>query len=197
MLHRCYVVGPVAFLCASCASSPTPSTPSPHLPVYEGRATELFDDGIGAQALGAGIEPTLSPEERELLRERTNLGDGVVRARVVSLTSAQDESGPRWFFGLHTVERLTGERPVPDNFTLLIDGKAPGARLVRALDGQIIGANVVAFLREFVSTQGKKGELHFHLAGDSKDETDAVRVAALVGDLRQTPTVRTSPKARY
>jgi hypothetical protein len=197
MLHRCCLTGLVALLCASCGSSPPPSAPSSRLPVYEGRATELFDDGIGAQALGAGIEPTLSPQERDLLRERTNLGDGVVRARVVSLTSAQDDSGPRWFVGLHTVERLTGERQVPDNFTLLIDGKAPGARLVRALDGQIIGAKVVAFLREFVSTQGKKGELHFHLAGDSKDETDAVRVAALVGDLRQAPTAHTSPKARY
>ncbi|MGO9837186.1 MAG: hypothetical protein ACLP1X_23565 [Polyangiaceae bacterium] len=185
MLHRCCITGLAALLCASCGSRPPPSALSPHLPIYEGRATELFDDGIGAQALGAGIEPTLSPQERDLLRERTNLGDGVVRARVVSLTSAQDDSGPRWFVGLHTVERLTGERQIPDNFTLLIDGKAPGARLVRALDGQIIGARVVAFLREFVSTQGMKGELHFHLAGDSKDETDAVRVAALVGDLRQ------------
>jgi hypothetical protein len=181
----------LTLLCAACGgTSVRSSVPSAHLPAYEGHAAELFDDGIGAQALGSGVEPTLSPREQELLRERTNLGDGVVRARVVSLTSAQDESGPRWFIGLHTVERLTGEREVPDNFTVLIDGKAPGARLVRALDGQIIGAPLVAFLREFASTQGREGELHFHLAGDGKNEVDAVRVAALVGDAGMRAQVR-------
>jgi len=170
----------VALLCAACGgASARPAGSSSHFPIYEGNAVELFDDGIGAQAIGSGVEPTLSPRERELLRERTNLGDSVVRARVVSLTSAQRESGPRWFLGLHTVERLTGARDVPDNFTVLIDGKAPGARLLRALEGQIIGAPLVAFLREFASAGGEEGELHFHLAGDGKEEVDAVRVAAL------------------
>ena len=170
----------MALLCGACgAASARPAASSSHLPVYEGAAMELFDDGIGAQAIGSGVEPTLSVRERELLRERTNLGDSVVRARVVSLTSAQGESGPRWFLGLHTVERLSGARNVPDNFTVLIDSKAPGSRLVRALEGQIIGAPLVAFLREFASAGAKEGELHFHLASDGKEEVDAVRVAAL------------------
>jgi hypothetical protein len=176
-----------AILCvASCsATSPRPSVPSTHLPAYEGHATELFDDGISALAVGMGVEPTVSPRERALVRERTHLGDSVVRARVVSLTSARDEAGPRWFVGLHTVERLTEGRPVPDNFMVCIDGNAPGARLLRALDGQIIGTPLVAFLREFAPTEGKEGELHFHLAGDGKDQVDAVRVEALVGDIGQ------------
>jgi hypothetical protein len=97
--------------------------PRAHVAPYEGHAIELFDDGIGAQAVGPGVEPTVSPGERDLVRERTHLGDCVVRTRVVSLTSAQDESGPSWFIGLHTVERLTGKRQVPDNFTLRIGGK--------------------------------------------------------------------------
>ena len=178
------VASSVALLCAACgATTVRPLVPSAHLPIYEGHSAELFDDGIGAQALGSRIEPILSPPERELLRERTNLCDSVVRARGGSLTSAQGESGPRWFIGLHTVERLTGERHAPDNFMVLIDGNAPGARLLRALDGQIIGAPLVAFLREFASTDGKEGQRHFHLAGDGKDEVDAVRVAALVGDV--------------
>lgn len=174
-----------AFLCVSCSTTgPRPSVPSSHLQAYEGHARELFDDGIGAQAVGLGVEPIVSPRERDLARERAHLGDSVLRTRVVSLTSAQDESGPRWFIGLRTVERLTGERNVPDNFALCIDSKAPGARLLRALDGQIIGTPLVAFLREFAATEeGKEGELHFHLSSDGKDEVDAVRVAALAGDI--------------
>jgi hypothetical protein len=155
---------------------------SARLPAYEGHATELFDDGIGAQAFGTGVELIVSPLERQLVRERTHLGDGVVRVRVVSVTAAQEESGPRWFIGLHAVERLAGERPLPDNFTVLVTGDAPGARLLRDLDGQIIGRHLVAFLREFASTEGKEGELHFHLASDAQDEVDAVRVSSLDAD---------------
>jgi len=168
-------------LCVSCAATgPHPSAPS-HLPLYAGHARELFDDGVGAQALGWGVEPAVSPRERDLVRERTHLGDCVVRARVVSLTSAQSEAGPSWFIGLHTVEALAGERHLPDNFTVRIDARAPGSGVLRTLEGQIVGAPVVAFLREFPSAEGKSGELHFHLASDAKDEVDAVRVAALVG----------------
>jgi hypothetical protein len=144
--------------------------------------TELFDDGIGAQAFSTGVELTVSARERQLVRERTHMGDGVVRVRVVSITSAQDASGPRWFLGLHSVERLAGGRPLPDNFTVLVNGSAPGARLLRDLEGQIVGAPLVAFLREFASPEGKDGELHFHLASDAKDEVDAVRVASLDAD---------------
>jgi len=172
--------------CAACGGTIARRPVSPaYLPAYEGYATELFDDGIGAQGIGSGIEPAVSPRERDLVRDRTQRGDCVVRVRVVSVASAQDASGPRWFIGLHTVERLTGERSLPDNFTVRMDGKAPGARLLRALDGQIVGAPLVAFLREFASTESKEGELHFHLAGDGKDEVDAVRVAALTGEVGQ------------
>jgi hypothetical protein len=155
------------------------SAPARPLASYEGRATELFDDGIGAQGIGIGADATVSLQERELVRDRTHMGDAVLRVRVVSLTSTQDEGVPRWLMGVQAVERLAGDRPAPDNFTLVIDGRAPGAKLLRALDGQIIGAPLVAFVREFAAKSGDGEELHFHLAGDGKDEVDAVRVAAL------------------
>jgi hypothetical protein len=175
-----------ALVCASCAAgNPLPSAPSPALPVYEGRATELFDDGIAAQAIGPGVHAGASAGERELLRERTR-GDCVLRARVVTLALAEDESGPRWVLGLHPVETLTGKLRMHDDFVLRIDGRSPGAGLLRALDGQIVGAPVVAFLREFAPAEGSgRAELHFHLAGDAKDEVDAVRVAALAGEMGQ------------
>jgi len=175
---------PAALLCASCAAaSPRPSALSQHLPAYEGRATELFDDGISGEAAGRGVAPTASPRERDLLRQRTHMGDCVVRARVISITSTQDESGPSWLIGLHTVEKLAGARRLQDDFTVRIDGKASGAGIVRALDGQMIGAPLVAFLREFASTGESEAQLHFHLAGDGKDQVDAVRIAEIVGDI--------------
>jgi hypothetical protein len=182
--HVHLAVALAAALSSACgAVSQRPAAPSPQLPAYAGHATELFDDGIGAQVIGPGVEPSSSPRERNLLRERTHQGDRVVRARVVAFTSTQDESGPRWLLSMHTVETLTGDGHGQDDFTVRIDGKAQGAGIVRALGGGLIGAPLVAFLRDFAAAEGSgERELHFHLSGDGKAEVDAIRIAALDGE---------------
>ena len=173
-----------ALLSGACAGpAPRPLLPSSGLPVYQGREVELFDDGLGAQLVGMNLEPGASPKEHALLRDRTREGDCVVRARVVTVASGEDESGPRWFISFHTTERLAGERDLPDDFTLRMDARSPGAGAIRTLERQLVGAQLVAFLREFAPAEGggngSAGELHFHLGGDAKEEIDSVHVAAV------------------
>jgi hypothetical protein len=150
---------------------------------YTADAFALFDDGIEPQAVGASLEPA-GPENGRLLRERTRLGDCVARVRVVTITSKLAQSKRSWQIGLHTIERLAGTCGASD-FTLAIDAMSPGAGLLQAFDGRLVGTTLVAFLREFARTGGSgEGDLHFHLAGDDRDELHAVRVAALLGEVR-------------
>jgi hypothetical protein len=147
-------------------------------PAYAGYLTTLFDDGIDAQAVGASLEPTSSPQEDDLLRVRTQVGDCVARVRVVSVTSMRNDLGPSWQLGLHVLERLAGCGHV-DDFTLEVKAGGPAAGVMRVFDGRLIGVPFLAFVRNFSSPNASETEQHFHLSAQGKVEMDAARVAAL------------------
>jgi hypothetical protein len=166
---------------ASCGGEAPPPRSAAERPglAYAGRLTTLFDDGIDAQAIGYTLEPTTSPEEDDLLRERTQLGDCVARVRVVSVTSTRDDRGKSWQLGLHTLERLAGCASDGGDFTLEVKDQGPAAGVMRTFDGRLMGASFLAFVRAFARPGGTDVENHFHLAAQGQEEVDAARVAAL------------------
>jgi hypothetical protein len=164
------------------------------LPPYAGHATELFDDVIEPAAVGyQGTILGGSPRDDAMLRERTQTGDAVVRARVVTVTSGPASDGDAWRIGLRTLETIAGKRPPDGEFTFVVEGKAPAAGIVRTLEARLIGATFVVFVRTFVhvdageadrASERRSAELHFHFAKDDKDELGAVREASLLGEVR-------------
>ena len=137
-----------------------------------------------------------SPKDDALLRERTQTGDAVVRARVVTVTSGPESQGNGWRIGLRTLETVAGKRPPEGEFTFIVEGKAPAAGVVRMLEARLVGATFVVFVRTFgqaeaggdVSAGGRVAELHFHFAKDDKDELGAVREASLLGEVKWRPS---------
>jgi hypothetical protein len=195
-------------LCICCGgaadASLAPAVPALPLPSYTGRETELFDDvidpsAVGAAAAAAGAGVGATAKDDPLLRERTQTGDAVVRARVVTVTSGPESHGDGWRIGFHTLETVAGKRPPDDEFTFVVDRRAPAAGLVRMLEARLIGATFVVFVRQFVPSdhgtpsdgsiayappEPAPAELHFHFAKDDKDELGAVREASLLGEVR-------------
>jgi hypothetical protein len=171
---------------ASCASATlVPIEPKHPLPSYRGPAVTLFDDGIDVQPSSAGFEPGASPADSELLRQRTQLGDCVARVRVVTITSTQSEGGSSWQMGLHTLETLAGDSPVGADWTLRVADRGEAAGTLRVLGGRLIERPFIVFLRRFAGAQpGSEGELHFHLAAEDQDQLGAVRVAALLAQVK-------------
>jgi hypothetical protein len=155
----------------------------PPLPPYTARDAQLFDDGVEAKALGFEISDSTAKDDR-LLADRVEASDGVVRARVVTVTSKAEDSGVGLLLSLHAVETLTGRRAPAGDFTLLAPSKAPATGMLTASEGRLVGMTFVVFVRGFAS-EGEEpdGSLHFHLAPDGKDEQDKVRAASL-GPLR-------------
>jgi hypothetical protein len=155
------------------------------LPPYSGHAIDLFDDGIEPAAVGfqLGSAHRTSPRSDNLLRERTQVGDAVVRVQLTSVFSTEDDHGRSWHLGLHTLDRLGGSGPLDPDFAIRVGPTDASAGLVRTFETHLIGQTFVAFVREF-GHPGGDPELHFHLAPDSKDELDAVKAAVLKDQVR-------------
>jgi hypothetical protein len=164
--------------------SRAPETP---LEPYGGRMAELFDDAIEPAAVGFAFGVGTDADPGSVLRERTQASNAVVQARIVTVTSGRGNDGRGWLVSLKTVEALAGEHP-PETFSWLIHAADPAAGIVRASEGRLVGATVIAFLRDFAGTSGsderKGARIHFHAATDSKPQRDAVRAAAALGEFR-------------
>lgn len=174
-----------AVACLGCGGAATGAqSPGRPLPPYGGHDAVLFDDGIEPTAIGYPMSDGASPLRDNLLRERTEVGDAVVRARVTTVTSKQEDRGRSWQLGFHALEHLAGSGPLDADFTLQVDATDPAAGIVKAYENRLIGATFVVFVREFARPGADEGDWHYHIAADQKDELDAVRAAVLLQQVR-------------
>jgi hypothetical protein len=157
--------------------------PSRVLPEYAGRDVELFDDGIEPGAVGYAVGDSTSTGDR-LLPERTGASDGVLRARVVTVTSKQEEHGRSLLMGLHPVETLAGRNGPMADFTLVISPRAPSAGILHAMEDRLVGLGFVVFVRDFARAGEAEGQLHFHIGRDDEAEANRVREANALNTFR-------------
>jgi hypothetical protein len=138
----------------------------------------LFDDAIEPRAVGYELDRALPPLNDKLLRERAQVGDAVVRARVTTVTSKDEDKGRSWQIGLHSLEKLGGPGPLPTDFTVHMDQRSPSAGIMRAFEGRLISMTFIAFVREFARPEApEESDLHFHLTPDGKADIAAVHAA--------------------
>jgi hypothetical protein len=184
LAERLALVVPLGLPLCGCGGGGGAAHPVRPLPPYSGHAVDLFDDAIEPLTVGFHLDAhRAAPRSDNLLRERTQVGDAVVRARVTSVSSREEDGGRSWQIGMHVVDRLGGAGPLDPDFALRVGPTDASAGIVRSFESQLIGQMVVAFVREFIRP-GRDPELHFHLAPDSKDELDAVNAAVLLDRVR-------------
>jgi hypothetical protein len=168
------------------ASAARPVGPPP--PAYGERDAVLFDDGVEANALGIEISDTTDKDAR-LINDRVGAADGVVRARVITVTSKAEDTGTGLLLSFRALETLAGHRAPKGDFTLYEASTGSGAGLLKSASSRLVGLTFIAFVRAFASREasarepGENGEgeavLHFHLAKDTQDEQDRVRAASV------------------
>jgi len=156
--------------------------PGRPLPAYAGHAAELFDDIIEPGAVGLTLDGRPDPRADRALRERTQVGDAVLRVRATTVTAKQEDSGVRYAVGLHTLESVAGPFPPGETFEVTVGPLNPSTGILKTMEGQVVGKTFVVFVRAFVRPDGDQ-ELHFHFAPDTKDELAAVRDAAALSRL--------------
>lgn len=172
----------VLLACVSCGGEGA-NSPSRPLPTYEGHQTELFDDAIDPRAVGLNLDEARTPQTDAAVRERTQVGDAVVRARVSTVTQKRNGDDVEYQLGLQTLEKLAGEHAPPDIFVVRFDKASPSAGIVRSLDARLGGKTFVVFVKEF---KGPDGEPRFyaHFAADTKDVVAAVKDAVALSEFK-------------
>lgn len=178
------IVLATAGLLAGCGSGKDPNAPTRPLPTYAGRSAELFDDAIEPAAVGLDFDRSYLPKSDANLRERTQLGDAVLRVRVSTVTAKNDGPTATYQVGLQTVEKLVGEHPPDATFTVQIDKTSESHGIMKNFESRLVGYAFVAFVREFVRPDGDR-EIHFHLAPDTKEVRAAVVDAVALAGLKQ------------
>jgi hypothetical protein len=156
--------------------------PGRALSLYNGRLADLFDDAIEPAAVGLDFDRGYAPKVDKTLRERAQVGDAVVRVRVMTVTAKTDAES-NYHLGLHVVEKLTG-RETPPDFTVQINKASESHGIMKNFESRLVGYAFVAFIREF-TTPGGDRELHFHLAPDTKEVKSAVSDAMALGEMKQ------------
>jgi hypothetical protein len=168
-----------------CGAGGITQRPAGSLPTYDGHAARLFDDTIEPRAMGYELDRTPPPMNDALLRERAQVGDAVVRARVTTITSKEEDKGRSWQVGFHTIERLGGSGPLPIDFVAQIDSNGASAGIMRSFGGRLIGAIFVVFAREFARPNGLGDtDLHVHVVQDDKADVTAVHSAFTADKVR-------------
>lgn len=175
----------VALVACGAAAAP----PAPQFPPYTAQEARLFDDAIDPRVLGVGYDvPLVSPRSDTSLFERAQIGDGVVRARIDSVTiQGLQEATPIYELGVRVLEPLGRADGLPSEFTLRIGPDSPSFSLARALEGRLSGHTAIVFVRTY-STEAGEAVYHFHVVPDDPAVAAAVREAtsldrvALTGD---------------
>lgn len=173
----------VALVTVEACGGPDANSPSRPLPAWEGHQAELFDDVIDPRAVGLNLDEGRTPQTDAAVRERTQVGDAVVRARVQTITQRRSGEDTEFQLGLQVIEKLGGEHPPPDEFVVPIGKSSPSAGIVRSMDARLGGKTFVVFIREF---KGPDGEPRFyaHFAGDTKDVVAAVKDAMALSEFK-------------
>lgn len=170
--------GPIILILGALCACGGPAA-SGRLAQYAGHATELFDDAIEPRAVGLDLDLAGTPRSDPVLRERTQVGDAVVRVRISTVTVAGYGQTTRHQLVLQTVEKLSGERPPPPTFTVALGDDSPSAGIVRGLESRLGGKTFIAFVKSFGANDGAEAQYHFHMSPDTKDVRDAVAEAVV------------------
>ena len=178
--------GPLFLVCAvsalvagltsvSCGGAAGPAAPL--YPPYTSQDARLFDDAIDPRVLGVGYDaPLVAPRGDASLFERSQIGDGVVRGRIDTVTVKGGGGSPRFELGIRVLEPLAHGEALGPDFVLPVDHTSPSFGLVRALQSRLSGRNAIVFVRTYSNESGESIP-HFHMVPDDPRVANAVREA--------------------
>jgi hypothetical protein len=143
-------------------------------PSYGEREHALFDDSIEPAAVGLDLDRSYTPSGDPLFASRVREADGVVRAKVVSVSARTSEHRGMYTLTLMPLEeQALGPFPPSGAFTVAVDESSPSVGIVKHLEGGLVGKTFVVFTKEFQRADGDH-ELHAHLAPDTKATVRAI-----------------------
>ncbi len=158
---------------AACGGGTVANTP--RFPAYTPQDARLFDDEIDPRVLGVSYDaPRVAPRGDAALFQRAQIGDGVIRGVIDSVTVKGSDA--RFELGIRVVESLAHGDAVGTSFVLVVSHSSPSFGLVRSLQARLSGRKSIVFVRTYANESGE-AVTHFHMVPDDPQVADAVREA--------------------
>ena len=152
------------------------------LPLWQGHATELFDDNIDPSAVGLSMEGP-SPRADRFLRERSQTADVVARVRVNTVTVDTVGDDTTYHLNIQVGVPTLAKPKIEDRaFELIIRSSNRAFGIARAFDSRLRGQTFIGFVNRFANQDGEP-EVHWHLAPDTAEVAAAVKEAVALGEL--------------
>ena len=150
---------------------------------WEGRAREVFDDGIDPAAVGLTFDGP-SPRTDLHLRERAQTADVVARVRVQTVTVDSLGETHTYHLGIQVGVPTLVAAKVPDRtFELSIKSTNDSFGIAKSLDDRLRGRTFVGFVKRFSNDDGDP-ELHWHLSPDTAEVAAAVKEAVALKEIQ-------------
>ncbi|HNT00096.1 MAG TPA: hypothetical protein PLJ27_11790 [Polyangiaceae bacterium] len=144
---------------------------------WEGDFQTLFDDSIDPAIVG--LNPTASDTQPTYFT-RGQTAQLASRARVTTVTVEGSKQAPQITMVLRLMgPPIVGQPPSYDTVTITVSPQNRAFNLIRSNPMRLSGAQVIVFLREFDSPEGRV--THWHLARDTQQTADAASRGALLG----------------
>jgi len=170
---------PAFFLILLAACGPSPSGPvsaaGTPLPPYTAADFALLDDRFSPEVFGAVVDAA------DPVRQRASLADGIVRARIVTVT--RDSNGQREAF----VVELTPVPPslkgpnVSERLALSIPIENPSFAFVKSFEAELVGRPVIVIYKRFA--EGGQATMRWHIEAENPRVLAAIDRARLMGEL--------------
>jgi hypothetical protein len=187
LIDLCQTLAAVFVVVASqvgCAeTSSEPKVPSvAGLGRWEGRARELWDDGIDPAAVGMTMDGP-SPRFDRFLRERAQTSALVARLRVQTVTVDSVGDEKTFHLGVQVgYPTLTETKLTDKTFELSIKATGKAFGIARAFDSRMRGRTFIGFIQRFVGDDGEP-HIHWHLSPDTAEVAAAVKEAVALREL--------------
>ncbi len=171
ILSAMLVISALAGAATACGPSrPSANASVASLPPYEGRATELFNDGLDPAVVGLTMEKPIYRGDL-LFRERCQAAEHVARMKITTVTEGTNDGKKTITLGFATVERLAGATP-PSTIEGAFGAASPSFGLIDRMQGKLQGKLVVVTWRTF--RQDEQAVTHVFVAPDDPEVVGAV-----------------------
>lgn len=151
-----------------------PSAPAAPLPPYTAADAALLDDRMSPEVFGAMVDAS------DPVGRRAALGDGIVRARVITVTRDSTGQSEKFLVDLQPVPPALKGPDIAERLGLTIPPENPTFAFVKSFESELVGRSVIVIYKRF--DEGGQATLRWHIEAENPRVLGAIERARIMGE---------------
>ena len=146
-----------------------------NLPAYTASDAALLDDRLSPEVFGAVVDPS------DPVGRRASLADGIVRARLVTVTRDSTGQSESYVLELQPAPPALKGPDIAERLALTIPPANPSFAFVKSSDSELVGRPVIVIYKRY--NEGGQATLRWHIEADNPRVMEALDRARIMGEL--------------